>query len=142
MYARIHADLSKDRSARAVPQFEDLQRLPFTMKDDVRSAQDKALKKGIYRLTFKTGDWFCGAQDPVVIPRSAGHFPGRRHRAALPHPAAAEPLRLLDVPRQLKSSNKATPGGAVDGYPDLLAIARLKVNVTSLQITLYRFRPL
>ncbi len=63
--------------------------------------EGKALEKGNYRVTFKTGEWFAQHKTATFFPEVPVIFCGGRHRAALPHPTAAEPVWLLHLPWQL-----------------------------------------
>ena len=60
---------------------------------------NRSLQPGEYRVVFKTGDYYKKANRETFFPRGTGDIPGQAGRPALPHPAAAQPLRLLHLSR-------------------------------------------
>ena len=62
-----------------------------------------AVEARTYRLTFDTGGYFSSAGSARFLSVGGGGVSDQRHRAAPPCAAAAEPLRLLHLPRQLSS---------------------------------------
>ena len=65
---------------------------------------------GDYRLRFDTGAYFAQTGATALLPRGRGHLHGRGRRAP-PRPAAAQPVRLLDLPWLLTSSCPRPPRG-------------------------------
>ncbi len=67
------------------------------------------LETGVYRLRFDTGDVVRRQGHRHLLPHGRDRLRGHRRRRALPRAAAAEPVRLLHLPRELIPMTIARP---------------------------------
>ena len=61
------------------------------------------LVAGTYRLRFETGEWFARTDDPDVLPLCRDRLRDHGRGRAPPRAAAAQSVRVLDVPGELSS---------------------------------------
>ena len=73
------------------------------------------LAAGTYRLRFETGDYFRSPGRPSLLPLGRRRLPGRRPLGPYPRPAAAQPVRLLDLPGELSRPSRGR--GLTRGRP-------------------------
>ena len=85
----------------AVPRERSLGRAATDADGRIRDAFPQ-LEAGVYRLVFETGALLRRARDRVFLSGGRGLFRGRGPGAALPRTAAAESVRLFDLPRELE----------------------------------------
>ena len=63
---------------------------------------------GTHRLVFATGTWFAEQDREALLPGGGADLRRRRAGRAPPRAAAAQPVRLLDLPRELSEVPRAT----------------------------------
>lgn len=71
--------------------------------------QAENMEPGVYKVTFKTGDYFKKPKHEYVLPGDSGYFQCHKAKSKTAYPAAAQSVRILYLPRQLMTQAAIQP---------------------------------
>lgn len=71
--------------------------------------QAENMEPGVYKVTFKTGDYFKSQNMNTFFPVIPGYFQCHKAKSKTAYPAAAQSVRILYLPRQLMTQTAIQP---------------------------------